>query len=138
MRRLPRGRRRPCAARRRDALSEAREGVRARDERRGLPRGAWAGDDGPPLAAESADSLSMTMLVKRASNGLPVNVDVLSPEACAALARGRATFNRRAGERNHSCANCHTPEAAAGKFLGGRVLVDVRAGLTRHFPTWRT
>jgi len=60
---------------------------------------------GLPLAAESADNLNMTMLVKRASNGLPVNVDGAS---------------------------------AAEKFLGGRVLADVRAGLTRHFPTWRT
>ena len=93
---------------------------------------------GLPLAAESADNLNMTMLVKRASNGLPVSVDVASAEARAALARGKATFHRRVGERNHSCADCHTPEAAAEKFLGGRVLADVRAGLTRHFPTWRT
>jgi L-cysteine S-thiosulfotransferase len=90
------------------------------------------------LAAESADNLNMTMLIKRASNGLPVNVDTASPEARAALARGKATFYRRVGERNHSCADCHTADAAAGKFLGGRLLADVRAGLTRHFPTWRT
>ena len=93
---------------------------------------------GVALAAESADNLSMTMLIKRASNGLPVSVDTESPEARAALARGKATFYRRVGERNHACADCHTPEGAAGKFLGGRLLVDVRAGLTRHFPTWRT
>jgi sulfur-oxidizing protein SoxA len=67
-----------------------------------------------------------------------VNVDTASPEARAALARGKATFYRRVGERNHSCADCHTADAAAGKFLGGRLLADVRAGLTRHFPTWRT
>src|SRR5439155_978784 len=77
---------------------------------------------GLPLAAESADNLNMTMLVKRASNGLPVSVDVASAEARAALARGKATFHRRVGERNHSCADCHTPEAAAEKFLGGRLL----------------
>jgi len=93
---------------------------------------------GLALAAESADNLNMTMLIKRASNGLPVNVDTASPEARAALARGKATFYRRVGERNHSCADCHTADAAAGKFLGGRLLADVRAGLTRHFPTWRT
>jgi len=93
---------------------------------------------GLAMAVESADNLSMTMFVKRASNGLPVSVDIESPEARAALARGKATFYRRVGERNHACADCHTPDAAAGKFLGGRVLADVRAGLTRHFPTWRT
>ena len=93
---------------------------------------------GLALAAESTDNLNVTVLVKRASNGLSVNVDTESAEARAALARGKATFYRRVGERNHACADCHTPETAAGKFLGGRLLADVRTGLTRHFPTWRT
>jgi sulfur-oxidizing protein SoxA len=93
---------------------------------------------GNTLPSESAENLAMTMLVKRASNGLPVQVDVSSPEARAALARGKATFYRKVGERNHACADCHTVEGAAGKFLGGRLLADVRNGLTRHFPTWRT
>jgi L-cysteine S-thiosulfotransferase len=93
---------------------------------------------GRAMASQSADNLDMTMFVKRASNGLPVSVDVVSPEARAALARGKATFYRKVGERDHACADCHTSEAAAGKFLGGRLLADVRAGLTRHFPTWRT
>jgi sulfur-oxidizing protein SoxA len=93
---------------------------------------------GRAMASESFENLSMTMLVKRASNGMPVSIDVASPEARAAIARGRATFHRKVGERNHACADCHTIEAAAGKFLGGRLLGDVRSGLTRHFPTWRT
>jgi sulfur-oxidizing protein SoxA len=80
----------------------------------------------------------MTMLVKMASNGMPVAVDLASPEARAALARGKASFHRRVGERNHSCADCHTPEKGANKFLGGRLLGDVTDGLTKHFPTWRT
>ena len=88
--------------------------------------------------AESADNLTMTILVKMASNGLPVAIDTASPEARAALARGRASFYRRVGERNHSCADCHTPEQGANRFLGGRLLAEVTVGLTRHFPTWRT
>ena len=93
---------------------------------------------GRTLAVESADNVSLTMLVKMASNGLPVAVDTGSPEARAALARGRASFVRRVGERNHACADCHTPELGANKFLGGRFLADATGGLTRHFPTWRT
>ena len=42
------------------------------------------------------------------------------------------------GERNHSCADCHTLERSAGKFLGGRLLGNVASGLTRQFPVWRT
>jgi len=93
---------------------------------------------GHAMPSESADNLSMTMLIKMQSNGMPVSVDVASPEARAALARGKATFYRRVGERNHACADCHTSERSAGKFLGGRLLADVRSGLTKHIPTWRT
>ena len=93
---------------------------------------------GRELEVESADNVSLTMLIKMASNGLPVAVDTSSPEARAALARGRASFVRRVGERNHACADCHTPEQGANKFLGGRFLADATSGLTRHFPTWRT
>jgi sulfur-oxidizing protein SoxA len=93
---------------------------------------------GRALAAESPENLNLTMFVKMASNGLPVQIDVTSSQARAALARGEASFNRRVGERNHACADCHVPERGAGKFLGGRLLANVTDGLTRHFPTWRT
>jgi sulfur-oxidizing protein SoxA len=93
---------------------------------------------GTPLPIESAPNLDLTLLVKMASDGLPVAVDTTSAPARAALARGGATFSRRVGERNHACADCHTPDRGANKFLGGRLLADVTVGLTRHFPTWRT
>ncbi len=93
---------------------------------------------GRPFPAQSADNLNMTMHIKMASNGMPVAIDTQSPEARAALARGAATFNRRVGERNHACADCHTPEKGANKFLGGRLLGNVTDGLTKHFPLWRT
>ena len=93
---------------------------------------------GRDMLAQSSDNLNMTMLVKMQSNGMPVSVDTASPEARAALARGQASFHRRVGERNHGCADCHTPERGANKFLGGRLLGDVIDGLTKHFPTWRT
>lgn len=93
---------------------------------------------GERMDAESAENLNMTMLIKMASNGMPMNVDVSSPEARRALARGAASFNKRVGERNHACADCHTPARGANKFLGGRVLGDVNDGSPRYFPTWRT
>lgn len=93
---------------------------------------------GRPMLAQSSDNLTMAMLIRMASNGLPLAVDVSSPAARAAVERGKASFYRRVGERNHSCADCHTPEKGANKFLGGRLLADASAGVTRHFPTWRT
>jgi sulfur-oxidizing protein SoxA len=95
---------------------------------------------GLPLWVESADNLDLTMLVKMASNGMAVALELARPENGAARARGRASFYRRVGQRNHACADCHTTAGGkgAGKFLGGRLLADVETGLTRHFPTWRT
>jgi L-cysteine S-thiosulfotransferase len=93
---------------------------------------------GAPMPAESADNLDMTVLVKMASNGIAVAVDLSSPEHREALERGRQTFNKRVGQRNHACADCHTTGKGADKFLGGRLLANAEVGLTRHFPTWRT
>jgi sulfur-oxidizing protein SoxA len=95
---------------------------------------------GIPMPAQGADNLDMVMLIKMQSNGLPVAVDVTGREAKTAFERGRAAFFKKVGQRNHSCADCHTPGVGrgAGKFLGGRLLADVEVGLTRHFPLWRT
>lgn len=95
---------------------------------------------GGEMPVESVANLNMSMLVKMQSNGIPVNVDLASPEARAALKRGEATFNKRVGQRNHACADCHVagPGKGGDKFLGGRLLGNVKSGLTTHFPTWRT
>jgi sulfur-oxidizing protein SoxA len=93
---------------------------------------------GDELPGQSRENLDMTMLIKMASNGVPVALDLSSPETQAALTRGRQSFERRVGQRNHACADCHTTGKGADKFLGGRLLANVDVGLTRHFPTWRT
>jgi sulfur-oxidizing protein SoxA len=95
---------------------------------------------GAPFLAESGDNLDLTMRIKMASNGMPVSLDLDRPDNRAALARGRASFERRVGQRDHACADCHTADSGHGadKFLGGRLLASVEKGLTRHFPTWRT
>jgi L-cysteine S-thiosulfotransferase len=97
-----------------------------------------AATTGRPLPLESDENLRLTMLIKMASNGLPVAIDTTSRAARAAIERGRASFYRRVGERNHACADCHTPDRGANKFLGGRLLADVTTGMTRRFPVWRT
>jgi sulfur-oxidizing protein SoxA len=95
---------------------------------------------GLPMPGESQANLNMTILVKMQSNGMPVSLDLTGPEVKAALERGKASFYKKVGRRNHSCADCHTnaPGKGANKFLGGRLLGDVESGLTNHFPTWRT
>ena len=93
---------------------------------------------GMALLSESDDNLHMAILIKMQSNGLPVTLDLTRPETQAALERGKASFYKRVGMRNHACADCHTnvPGKGATKFLAGRLLSDVEAGLTNHFPRW--
>jgi len=93
---------------------------------------------GMALLSESADNVNMAILIKMQSNGMPVTLDLTSPETQAALDRGKASFYKRVGMRNHACADCHTnaPGKGATKFLAGRLLSDVEAGLTNHFPRW--
>jgi L-cysteine S-thiosulfotransferase len=93
---------------------------------------------GRRLPSESDANVDVTVMIKMASNGLPVAIDTTSEAARAAIERGRASFYRRVGERNHACADCHTTDRGANKFLGGRFLADAHEGMTRHFPTWRT
>ena len=92
------------------------------------------------MLAQSDDNLHMTVLIKMQSNGMPVSVEVSSPQARASFERGRASFFKKVGQRNHACADCHTKGAGRGaeKFLGGRLLGDAEAGFTKHFPLWRT
>src|SRR5262249_33230771 len=66
--------------------------------------------NGRLLPAQSPENIALTILIKMQSNGMPMQIDLTSPEARAALARGKASFYRRVGGRNHSCADCHTPE----------------------------
>src|SRR5215472_1054511 len=95
---------------------------------------------GAALLEEGPDNLDLSVRIKMASNGMPVNLDLAKTENAAALARGGSSFSRKVGQRDHACADCHSADdgRGAGKFLGGRLLVDVTSGMTRHFPTWRT
>lgn len=104
---------------------------------------AWHGIDETgleQLRSQGADNLNLTVLIKMQSNGMPVKVDITSPEAKAAYERGKANFYRKVGMRNHACADCHNPARGGGKFLGGRLLGEAKpgSGMTTHFPTFRT
>lgn len=91
---------------------------------------------GKEMLAESADNLNMSMLIRMQSNGMPVDVDVTSPEAAAAYARGRAIYFKKVGQRNHACADCHETDRGAGRYAWARLLSVAHQGLTKHFPLW--
>ena len=73
----------------------------------------------PALAWESRDLLALTAYVARQSRGLPI--DVASDDRVRPfLDAGRATFHRRQGQLNLSCAQCH--DDLWGRKLAGNVI----------------
>ena len=66
-----------------------------------------------PYAYESKDLLALTAFVGRQSRGMPIAVTTDEKH----LAAGRATFNRRQGQLNLACAQCHDDNW--GKQLAG-------------------
>lgn len=73
----------------------------------------------PPLAYESRDLLALAAYVGRQSRGLPVAI-AIDERSRPFLEAGREAFNRRQGQLNLSCAQCH--DSYWGKRLAGNVI----------------
>ena len=84
-----------------------------------------------PLAWESDDLLALTALVARQSRGLPITVST-GPELRSFLDLGKELFERREGQLNLSCSQCHDDNW--GKRLAGSVIPQ---GHPTGYPVYR-
>lgn len=84
-----------------------------------------------PYVDSAEDMKAITTFVAYQSRGLPVNV-ATDGAAKPFYERGRAFFNRRRGQLNLSCAQCHVENA--GKPLRGNTISH---GLSNGFPVYR-
>lgn len=84
-----------------------------------------------PLAYESDELLALTAFIARQSLGMPMNVTIEGP-AAPWYRDGQAFFERRQGQLNLSCSNCH--DRLAGKRLRGDT---ISYGLGNGFPIYR-
>jgi L-cysteine S-thiosulfotransferase len=73
----------------------------------------------PALAWESRDLLALTVFVARQSRGLPIDMPV-DGRTQPFLDAGRATFERRQGQLNLACSQCHDDHW--GRQLAGNVI----------------
>ena len=73
----------------------------------------------PALAFESRDLLALSAYVARQSRGLPIDIQ-LDEKTKKPLEAGRATFHRRQGQLNLSCAQCHD-ERSGNKLVGNAI-----------------
>ena len=72
-----------------------------------------------PWAYESRELLALTAYVARQSRGMPIAIE-WNEATARFLETGRAAFNRRQGQLNLSCAQCHDDNW--GKRLAGSVI----------------
>jgi L-cysteine S-thiosulfotransferase len=84
---------------------------------------------------ETDNNRVMSVYLHNLANGEPINVDMTSPAAKAAIARGKALASRKIGELNFACTDCHGK--VANHWIRGQWLAEL-PGQYDHFPTWRT
>jgi sulfur-oxidizing protein SoxA len=73
----------------------------------------------PPLAHESRELLALTAYVARQSRGMPIEI-AIDARTQPFLDAGRATYQRRQGQLNLACSQCH--DANWGRQLAGNVI----------------
>jgi sulfur-oxidizing protein SoxA len=71
------------------------------------------------FAFESRELLALTAYVARQSRGMPIEADA-DPRSKPFVAAGRAEFERRRGQLNLACSQCHDDNW--GRRLGGSVI----------------
>jgi sulfur-oxidizing protein SoxA len=84
----------------------------------------------PALALEGRELLALTTLVARQSRGLPIESG--DARLAPAIEAGRAIFNRRQGQLNLSCAQCHNDNW--GQKLAG---ITLPQGHPTGYPLYR-
>jgi sulfur-oxidizing protein SoxA len=84
---------------------------------------------------ETDENRAMSVYLRFLTNGTPIQVDTTSADAKAAIERGKALSNRKLGELNFACTDCHGK--SANHWIRGQWLGELK-GQYDHFPTWRT
>ncbi len=84
---------------------------------------------------ETEENRDMSVYLHNLANGEPIKVDTTSPEAKAAIERGKVLSARKVGQLNFACTDCHGK--SANHWIRGQWLGEPK-GQYDHFPTWRT
>ncbi len=84
---------------------------------------------------ETDENRAMSIYLHYLANDTPIHVDTTSAELKAAIERGKALADRKLGELNFACTDCHGK--SANHWIRGQWLGEPK-GQYDHFPTWRT
>ena len=92
---------------------------------------------GDELSMQSTDNIALSVYLHNLANGETIRPDLSVAGARKAVQSGTALMERKLGQLNMACVDCHTEERHAFKWARGQYLVESR-GTVAHFPTWRT
>jgi sulfur-oxidizing protein SoxA len=92
---------------------------------------------GAEFPMQGADNVALSIYLHNLANGAIINPDLSSAGARKSAAAGRLLMQKKLGQLNMACIDCHTKERHAFKWARGQYLVESR-GTVAHFPTWRT
>jgi sulfur-oxidizing protein SoxA len=84
---------------------------------------------------ETDDNRALSVYLHNLADGAPIKVDIESADAKAAYERGKALAERKLGQLNFACTDCHGK--SANHWIRGQWLGEQK-GQYDHFPTWRT
>lgn len=84
---------------------------------------------------ETTPNVEMSVYLHFLANGEPINVDTESAPAKAAIERGKELSERKIGQLNMACTDCHSK--VVNRWIRGQWLGEPK-GQYDHFPTWRT
>ncbi len=84
---------------------------------------------------ETDDNRTMSVYLHFLANDAPIKLDTASAPSKAALERGKALSERKVGQLNFACTDCHGK--VANHWIRGQWLGEPK-GQYDHFPTWRT
>ena len=90
---------------------------------------------GASWSMETDENRAMSVYLHFLANGTPIKIDTSSPEAKAAIERGKELSARKVGQLNMACTDCHGKVAI--HWIRGQWLGEPK-GQYDHFPTWRT
>lgn len=90
---------------------------------------------GAEYLAQTENNLGLAVYLRYLANGQPISINTGDMNTRIALRRGEELVNRKIGQLNMACTDCHV--TSAGKWIRGQHLASI-VGMMDHFPTYRT
>lgn len=90
---------------------------------------------GTEYLAQTEENLALAIYLRYLANGQVIAIDKNDDNIRIALRRGEKLMDRKIGQLNLACNDCH--HTSANKWLRGQHLSDL-IGMIDHFPTYRT